>query len=499
MTAVRNLGEIARWHGVNERQTIIDLRAGESRCTAPQLHENAAALARGLIRRGFHAGERFAIVAENSVEYLVAYLGVMQAGLSVVPINVRLPRDTIHFILRDSESVGTFTDAACRDLVPPGYPRFDLHGEGVDSLRSLLAPAGPVGRTPRIAQILYTSGSTGRPKGVPLSHSGQLWAVGVHAAAGPSPEARSLIVAPLYHMNGLFNVSVALANQAQIILLPRFDARLYLEAVARYRCTQLSGIPTMFAMMAREYHRSDAVQLASVQRITIGSAPLTQALIERVQRMFPNAGIRNGYGTTEAGPSIFGDHPHGLTRPPLALGYPIADAQCRLTDGPSAEEGVLEVRTPALLDGYLNLPQATAERLRDGWYVTGDLMRRDSDGFYYFLGRADDMFVCGGENVYPAEVERMLERHPDVLQAAVVAVPDEIKGHIPIAFVVPANGAALSPTELKAFSLREGPAYSHPRAFVVVDDLPIAGTHKIDKRPLLERAKALTPALGRNR
>ncbi len=497
--SIHNLGEIARWHGLNERQTIVDLRDGESGWTAVQLHEGAAALARGLIRRGFRSGERFAIVAENSAEYLVAYLGVMQAGLSVVPINFRLPRDTIDFVLRDSESVGIFTDAACRDLVPPGYPRFALHGEGADSFRSLLAPAGPVGRTPRIAQVLYTSGSTGRPKGVPLSHSGQLWAVGVHTSVGPTPDARSLIVAPLYHMNGLFNVSVALANQAQIVLLPRFDARQYLETAARYQCTHLSGIPTMFAMMAREYDRSDAVQLASVQRITIGSAPLTQALIERVQKMFPNASIRNGYGTTEAGPSIFGDHPNGLARPSLALGYPIPDAECRLTDGPSADEGVLEVRTPALLDGYLNLPQATAERLRDGWYVTGDLMRRDADGFYYFLGRADDMFVCSGENVYPAEVEKMLERHPDVLQAAVVAVPDEIKGHIPIAFVVPANGAALSPSDLKAFSLREGPAYSHPRAFVVVDELPIAGTHKIDKRPLLERAKTLAPALGRNR
>ena len=129
-----------------------------------------------------------------------------------------------------------------------------------------------------------------------------------------------------------------------------------------------------------------------------------------------------------------------------------------------------------------------------GWYISGDVIRRDANGIHYFVGRADDMFVCGGENVYPLEIEKMLERHPEVLQAAVVPVPDEIKGEIPIAFVV-LKDRSVSPEELKRFALESGPAYSHPRAFVVVDELPVASTHKLDKRPLkalaLEAAKAL--------
>lgn len=501
MGQIRNLGDIVRWHGRSEREAIIDLHSGHRSLTFRQIDERANAIARGLARRGFDRTDRIAIVAANSAEFIAVYLGIMRAGMSAVPVNYRLPRDTIEYVLRDCAAVAVFADAAHRHLVPTAYCCFDLDSAGTDSLAQLLEPGESFSVTPEpaeIAEILYTSGSTGRPKGVPLSHGGQLWALGVHISPRPLIDDCTLIVAPLYHMNAIFNVSLALANQVRTVLMAKFDARRYLEAVAEYRCTMLSGIPTMFAMMARELDRTDARTFDSVTRISIGSAPLTEALIDRVRRIFPNAHIRNGYGTTEAGPSIFGEHPAGLARPTLALGYPLPEVSCRLAGGPSPDEGVLEVRTPALLQHYLNLPSVTAERLKGGWYTTGDLMRRDAQGFFYFVGRDDDMFVCGGENVYPGEVEKMLERHPGVLQAAVVAVPDDIKGQIPIAFVVPARKATPSLADLKAFSLREGPAYSHPRAFILVDELPLAGTHKVDKKPLLLRALELTAVLGRD-
>ncbi|HEY0302906.1 MAG TPA: AMP-binding protein, partial [Rhizomicrobium sp.] len=177
-----------------------------------------------------------------------------------------------------------------------------------------------------------------------------------------------------------------------------------LEAAAEHRCTLLSGIPTMFALMARERDLLARLDLTSVKDIVIGSAPLTQALIDRVKAIFPMAAIRNSYGTTETGPAMFGPHPQGLARPPLALGYPYPDVEWRLVGGASPDEGMLETRTPATLAAYLNLPGVSAERLRDGWYATGDVLRRDAEGFFHFIGRGDDMFVCGGENVYPGEV-----------------------------------------------------------------------------------------------
>jgi acyl-CoA synthetase (AMP-forming)/AMP-acid ligase II len=141
--------------------------------------------------------------------------------------------------------------------------------------------------------------------------------------------------------------------------------------------------------------------------------------------------------------------------------------------------------------GYHNLPDETTRRLRDGWFDTGDICRRDADGFYYFVGRADDMFVCGGENIYPGEVEAMLERHPDVLQAAVVPMAHELKGQVPVAFVVPRPGAELREQPVKDWALAHGPAYQHPRRVVVMAELPLAGTSKIDRVALKARAEEM--------
>ena len=149
------------------------------------------------------------------------------------------------------------------------------------------------------------------------------------------------------------------------------------------------------------------------------------------------------------------------------------------------------------MTGYLNLPEVTAARLVDGWYDSGDVMRRDADGFYYFVGRADDMFVCGGENVYPGEVERLLERCPGVAQAAVVPVPDEIKGAIPVAFVVRSPGSTADTESVKAFALREGPAFAHPRFIIFRDVIPVASTHKVDRAALVADAAQLSRAAGR--
>ena len=490
-----NRGDLIRPDVSRERLAVIDLSASGRRWSCAKLDAAAEGFAASLVRAPLATDARVAILAENCAEYLIAYLGTMRAGCVSVPVNQRLPPDTVRYILADCAAQLCVVDAACEALVPPALARIVMRSPGAAALEARGPAASPAARRtpPPTDEILYTSGSTGRPKGVVLSHAGQLWALGVHVGATPTAGERSLIVAPLYHMNALFNVSVCLLNAIEVVLMPRFDAVAYLKAAAEYRCTLLSGIPTMFALMARQRELLATLDLSSVKAVTIGSAPLTEALVARVQEMFPQAAISNGYGTTEAGPSIFEDHPQGLPRPLLSLGYPLPDVEVRLVGG-TGDEGVLEVRSPAMFTEYLNLPQVTGAKLRDGWYDTGDVMRRDGSGFYYFTGRADDMFVCGGENVYPLEIEKMLERHPAVLQAAVVPVPDEIKGEIPIAFVV-LKDRNLPLEELKRFALESGPAYSHPRAFVVVDELPVATTHKLDKRPLkaqaLEAAKAL--------
>jgi long-chain acyl-CoA synthetase len=504
-SAIDNLGDILQLPAYGERSAIVDLR-DESRTpklSAFELDALCDAVGRGLLRRGIRPGARIGILAENRLEFVASYFGIMRMGAVAVPVNHKLPRATIAHIFHDSAIELALSDAARRPFVPDTVPTIEFDSAGADGFDAFLDP-GPletfVPDEDALAEILYTSGSTGVPKGVPLTHSGQLWAT-VRYIEPISPEAAgdsTIVVAPLYHMNGLFNITVALANRMQVILLPRFDARRFLETVARYRCTFLSGIPTMYALMVRERDLIERLDLRSVSAMSIGSAPLTDALLAQVHQMFPNAQIENGYGTTEAGPAVFGPHPDGRPRPPLSLGHPLADVGCSLVDGTSPDEGILALRTSALTHGYLNLPQATASRMRDGWYLTGDVMRRDADGFYYFVGRADDMFTCGGENVYPGEIEKMLERHAAVAQAIVVPAPDDIKGQIPIAFIVPRRGSAPTAAQIKEYALENGPAYAHPRFIEFLDSLPVSGTQKIDRTSLTAEAARIARAAGRS-
>jgi long-chain acyl-CoA synthetase len=192
--------------------------------------------------------------------------------------------------------------------------------------------------------------------------------------------------------------------------------------------------------------------------------------------------VTNAYGTTEAGPIVFGPHPKGLKQPEMSVGYPHKLVDLRLD-----ASGVLEMKCPALMLGYHNRPELTP-LTADGYYITNDVFRRDADGFHYFVGRTDDMFVSGGENIYPGDVERMLERHPDVAQACVVPIDDEIKGQKPVAFIVPKEGRAPTDAAIKSFALANAPAYQHPRFVWFMDRLPLASTNKLDRAALIELA-----------
>jgi acyl-CoA synthetase (AMP-forming)/AMP-acid ligase II len=298
---------------------------------------------------------------------------------------------------------------------------------------------------------------------------------------------RALVAAPLYHMNGLAMCQTTLHQGDTIVLLPQFTTKGYIETAARHRVAFLTSVPTMIAMVLRERAFMASHDLSAVEAVRMGSAPIAQGLVDQVREVFPTAQISNGYGTTEAGPVVFGPHPKGIPQPELSTGYPHPDVQLRLVrDGREVEdEGELQMKCGALMTHYHKLPEVTARAMTpDGYYRTSDVFRRDENGFFYFVGRVDDMFVCGGENIYPGEVEKMLERHPAVHQVAVIPVPDELKGHKPVAFVVRTPGAEVDEQAIKAYALANAPAYQHPRRVFFVDEMPLAGTNKIDKRVL---------------
>jgi acyl-CoA synthetase (AMP-forming)/AMP-acid ligase II len=495
MAHFRNLGDLIRRDRDLGKTAIIDLGGGgERHFTYAALDSMANGVARALLARGLERGDRVAILSANRGEYLAAYFGIMRAGLVAVPVNFRFPRETIDFIIRDAGAKLVFCDGARRGDCPDDIPAVQFGSDSADGFDHFLVPGtfnAIVPGADEAAMFLYTSGSTGVPKGVVLSHRGHLWVVETRLGGQDLSHHRYLIAAPLYHMNALALSKLACAAHATIVMLPQFEARAYIEAIGRYRCTWLTAVPPMIAMMLRETELIASTDLSSVAFVRMGSAPVSHALMQALRRVLPHAGVTNAYGTTEAGPVVFGSHPNGLPQPELSVGYPHPRVRLRLVDGDNrdAEHGVLEMNCPAVMLGYHNRPELPVPITADGYYVTGDVFRRNADGFHYFVGRTDDMFVSGGENIYPADVERMLERHPDIAQASVIPIDDDIKGQKPVAFVIREPGRTLAEEEVKRFALANAPAYQHPRFVWFIDELPLASTNKIDRAALRRLAQ----------
>jgi long-chain acyl-CoA synthetase len=496
--AFDNQGDAVWRAGDRSAIALIDVGDGTNArsFSYADLDRMSDAVGRGLLARGLERGDRVAILAANSAEYFFSFLGTMRAGLVAVPVNYKLPAATVAYVLEDCDAKLVLADRPRLPLVPADVPKVVFGDAGAGGFDALLdaGPFTPADVAPGDpALFLYTSGSTGRPKGVILSHRSHSWVIEVRGRRPGPLGQRSLVAAPLYHMNGLAICQVTVAYGDTIVLLPGFTVAGYLAAAERYRVNNLTSVPTMIAMLLREPALLARTDLSSVTSVRMGSAPITQAFVDQVRQAFPGRPITNGYGTTEAGPIVFGPHPDGIPQPELSVGYPHPQVQLRLVaDGkPSDVEGVLEMKCPAVMTGYHKLPEATAKAMTpDGFYRTGDVFRRGEHGFHYFVGRADDMFVCGGENIYPGEVEKMLERHPQIHQAAVIPVADELKGHKPVAFVVPRGGAVLDEQAVKTYALANAPAYQHPRRVWFMSELPLAGTNKIDRKALAEIAAA---------
>ena len=490
-----NLGDLIDRTRDLDKVAIIDLGGETSprEVTFRAIDAMANGVARALLARGLKRGDRVAILSANRSEYLATYYGIMRAGLVAVPVNFKFPRKTIHFIVADAGAKLVFCDPARRADCPAGLPAVTFGGQGADSFDGFLDRGDFTSVVPakdEPAMFLYTSGSTGIPKGVVLSHQSHLWVVKVRLAGQDLAHHRYLIAAPLYHMNALALGKLACAAHATIVLLPQFKARDYIAAIGRWGCTFLTAVPPMIAMMLRETDLMAQTDLSSVESVRMGSAPVSMSLMHALKRALPRAAVTNAYGTTEAGPVVFGPHPKGLPQPESSVGYPHPEVSLRLVDanGRIGDEGVLEMKCPAVMLGYHNRPDAPSPIKPDGFYVTGDVFRRDADGFHYFVGRTDDMFVSGGENIYPADVERMLERHPAISHAAVVPIDDDIKGQKPVAFVILKHGETASEDDIKRFALENAPAYQHPRQVWFVDELPLASTNKVDKAALKRMA-----------
>ncbi|MEM9705828.1 MAG: class I adenylate-forming enzyme family protein [Pseudomonadota bacterium] len=432
-----------------------------------------------------HQTRSIGIMAENAPEHFITGLAALLAGATAVPINYKLQREGVEFICADAGVAHLYSDKKTADLAPETVRSSSIVELCAEEKRGTQVFEPQASDDTNPAFIMYTSGSTGKPKGVPITDNGYNWTLSQFAFLQPAIEGRKvLIAAPLYHMNAQFHILTALKFGGCAVLMSAFDARDFIRIATDHSVSRLTGVPTMFELSLREISGGLDYNRESVHSIAMGSAPVTDDLLNRLKDAFPKAKISNGYGTTEVGPAIFGVHPDGLDAPPLSIGYPMPGVELRLVDedGQEADQGVLFVRSPMTAKAYLNRPEASAEKFVDGWYNTGDVMRRDRNGFYFFVGRDDDMFVCGGENIYPGAVENVLTQLDGIVEAAVVPVPDKVKGALPAAFIVASS--SLDEAAIKQDFIKHGPAYAHPRFIHFLDALPLTAVKKVDRRSL---------------
>ncbi|ROR73090.1 class I adenylate-forming enzyme family protein [Bogoriella caseilytica] len=450
--------------------------------------QSRAADLHGRVTRGQAVG----VLAENSPEWLVAFYAIQRMGAVAVPISPKLPTEGARELIAVSELSLLLVDGRERTGARIG----DV-GVPVADLAAPVAPATfeTVAVSPEDdAMVLFTSGSTGLPKGVRLSHRSHSWVIDQLAVPTAPGAARVLIAAPMYHMNALSNSQRALYAGATVVVLNRFEPAAFLAAVSAHRITRLSGVAPMFELILQRPELVAAHDLNSVQEIYLGSAPAASGLFPRLRQAFPEARIKHGFGTTESGPVVFGPHPEGLPTPDGSVGVPHPAVEVRLVGPDGAvrhDRGVLEVRSPALMSGYHHRPDLVPPVTEDGFHHTKDVFAVDEDGFYTFQGREDDMFVCGGENVYPRAVEQVLEEHRAVREAVVVPVLDAVKGFKPVAFVTLQPGQQAAEGELKQHVLDHLEPYAHPRRVWILDDMPLTGVNKADRTGLARRAAEL--------
>ena len=493
---VKNLGTIGIQFRDQDRPAIIDLCVGDAprEISWRQYNANCDAVARGMVRRGLKPGERIGILSGNRAEFLEVFYGTMRAGVVPVLINILQPKETIDWVMRNSEVKLVVCEQALRHLCPGDIPAIEFES----GYENFLDPGPCTPYAPAwedIAFHAYTSGSTGRPKGVMLAHRAHSWVAEMMSKDRDfGPADRMVVAAAVYHKHGMNSVKCVFVGGSTMILLRKFEARKYLETATRYRASVVSGVPTMFALMLQNRDIMDANDYSCVRLATLGGAPASDVLVDEVTKRFPNARIILVFGITEASAALFGKHPEGKPKPRHSLGWPLPANELRLAGGDSPDFGVLEVRNPALMSGYVGDPGQASRKMKGGWYHSGDILRRDNEGWYYFVGRSDDMFVSSGHNIYPQDVEIMLERHDDIEQAVVVPVPDEIKHTLPVAFIVKKKGSKLTEEEVKQYALKKAPPYQHPRQVHFVDALPVNTVGKIDRRALEGRAKKLREA-----
>jgi long-chain acyl-CoA synthetase len=498
-----------------ERAAVV---LGDRRLTYAQVDAAANQVANLLVARGVRPGDKVALSCPNLPWFPVVYYGILKAGAIVVPLNVLLKGREIAYHLKDSDARAyvCFQGTPELPMGEAGWAGFqDTDGcehfflitadpaaaspiEGAETLAAATrdqpaAFSSAITSADDPAVILYTSGTTGQAKGAELSHGNLvLNALTCNRLFKTVPGTDThLVVLPLFHSFGsTVNMNAGFATAATLVLLPRFEAKAAVTLLENEDVTFFAGVPTMYWGLLQALGEGvDVDRIAGTMRVAVsGGSSLPIEIIREVRQRL-GLQILEGYGLSETSPVATFSDPDRDVRPG-SIGVPIWGVEVKLVDpewktveGADAV-GEIAIRGHCVMRGYYNRPEATAEVMRDGWFRTGDLARRDEDGFYYIVDRAKDMIIRGGFNVYPREVEEVLMTHEAVSLAAVVGVPDQRHGEEVTAFVILREGAQLTEDELIDWSKEQMASYKYPRVVRFVESLPMTATGKLLKREL---------------
>ena len=453
---------------------------------------SSLSLAAELHGRGLRKGDRIAVLSDNCPEFVSVVFACAHLGLIVTPINWRLaPAEVAYHLSHAGASLLLFSESR-RDLAKAGLELSDRE----IPLRPIEDPAATAEPPPEVDVadddplfLIYTSGTTGRPKGALLSHANCFWTnTSIDRLMDVTTFDVVLQILPQFHIGG-WNVQPLLAwsKGATVVLEESFDPGRALALIEEKRVTTMMGVPANYLFMA-EHDSFDGADLSSLRMAVVGGAPMPEALLRRW--MDRGVSLVQGYGLSEAAPNVLGLPPEYATKKLgyAGKGYPfvdgaLSDGQGGLVEGPGV--GELLVRGPNVFLGYWQDPEATVEAMSGDWLHTGDVAERDADGFYRIRDRVKDMYISGGENVYPAEVESVLADHPDIVEAAIIGVPDDRWGEVGVAFVVVRRD--VSPEQLASWCKERVAAFKVPKSFRVIDELPRSGMNKVLKPELAKR------------
>jgi fatty-acyl-CoA synthase len=446
--------------------------------TYGELDDRSERLAAGLLASGLRRGDLVATLTGNTAEHVVVFFACAKAGLGLVPLSWRLAPAEVAYQLDDASPSVFLVEAEHAQLADKALAAAAARPERLPfgELESTGDALGASVEDDDTLLVVYTSGTTGRPKGAQLTHANCFWTnLGFDLATGVRADDVVLQVLPQFHCGG-WNVQPLLAwwKGARVILERSFDAARCLELIERKRVTTMMGVPAIYQFMAEEpaFHEAD---LSSLRVAVVGGAPMPEVLLERWQER--GVAIVQGYGLTEAAPNVLCLPPEDAVRKAGWAGKPYPFVDVRLSP-----EGELQVRGPNVFPGYWRNPEATSAAFEDGWLRTGDVAEQDDEGNYRIRGRLKDMYISGGENVYPAEVEAVLHEHPAVVDAAVVGVPDERWGESGVAFVVMRSETAAG--ELRDWCGDRLARYKIPREVRFVEELPRSAMNKVLKDEL---------------